>query len=288
MKTVGSIIALIGGILVILAGLGTLFINGMDQVWKVEYSAATGFVSIGTILSLVIVILAFISITFQPKVLGAVILMVSFAGIIFGGTFVDICMIITIIGGFLLITMGGKKTDTESINPTFYQKWWFWILLGLLCLAILYGLYYVMSPVLKPATAADSLKVQTTQLPTTNTVVNATNAITTTPEEMLRMYNQNGFTADAKFKGNITRITGKIFDIKSLNDGGSVIVFKSFNTYNEELEKESVNCYFNSAETADQTRQYKVGDTVSVIGVVQGSGGKLDDITVENCSFDTP
>lgn len=288
MKTVGSIMALIGGILVILAGLGTLFINGMDQVLQREYSVQTGFVSIGTILSLLILILAFISITFQPKVLGAVIVLLSFAGIIFGRTFVDICMIITIIGGFLLITMGGKKTDADSIKPTFYQKWWFWLLLGLLCLAILYGLYYVMSPVLNPTAAADSLAVQTTQLPPANAVVNTSTAISTTPEEMLRMYNQNGFNADEKFKGNITRITGKIFDIKSLNDGGSVVVFKSFNTYNEELEKESVNCYFSSAETADKTRQYKVGDTVSIIGVVQGSGGKLDDITVENCSYDMP
>ena len=82
MKTVGSVLALIGGILVILLGLGALFSDNLQQVWQLEYTNTSGFVSLATILALAI-ILAVIALNFQPRIIGIFILLASFAGVIF-------------------------------------------------------------------------------------------------------------------------------------------------------------------------------------------------------------
>lgn len=285
MKTTGSILALIGGILVILAGIGTLFVHGMNEVWRVEYSAATGFVSIGTILSLVIIILAFISLSFQPKIAGVAILVAAFAGIIFGGTFIDICMIFSIIGGFLLFTLPDKKPEGEKAGAPISRHWWFWALIGLLSLAILWGLYTVLNPLINPPAPADTTAVAAI---VAEPKVPGSEAISTTPDELLDQYNKNGYAADERFKNKLVRLTGEIYDIKSLPEGGSAVIFKSLNKISEELEKETVQCNFGSAETASQTAKYKVGDRVTVAGIVQGTGGKLDDIVIVNCSVETP
>ena len=83
MKTVGSVLALIGGILVILLGLGALFSDNLQQVWQLEYTNTSGFVSLATILALAIIILAVIALNFQPRIIGIFILLASFAGVIF-------------------------------------------------------------------------------------------------------------------------------------------------------------------------------------------------------------
>lgn len=286
MKTVGSVLALIGGILVILLGLGALFSDNLQQVWQLEYTNTSGFVSLATILALAIIILAVIALNFQPRIIGIFILLASFAGVIFGGTFVDICMILTIVGSFILITLPSGMANEQDGGSRIYQKWWFWVLLGLLCVAIIWGLFQVLSPVLKGSASADSLAVSDTLDQMVNTQGQQF-VLDTTPEEILKAYNENGYAADARFKGNPVRITGKIFNVMSTADSGSRIVLKAMDEYHEAFEKESVICNFSGLE-ATRVLEYKVGDTVSLIGIVQSTGGKQDDIVFENCSIDMP
>ncbi len=288
MKTAGSIIALIGGVLIIFALLGSQFIGGMKDVMTLEYVTSAGWLSPGSIIAVIVILLAFISFTFQPKVLGGIILLLAFAGIIFGGTFVDICMILVSLGGFMLVSGYGKEGEAGAQASTFQQKWWFWLLIGIICLAILYGLFALLNKRVAPL-GADSLAVaaNTPLAPTPERFIGQ-EILSVTPEQILRDYDENGYTADSKYRGNPVRVTGKIYDIKSTADGGSSLLFRSYDKYNEEYSKGAVICNFTSAETAAQTVRYKVGDTVAIVGTVHGLAGKLDDVIFENCSFDMP
>ncbi|MBW6514609.1 MAG: hypothetical protein K0B87_07625 [Candidatus Syntrophosphaera sp.] len=114
MKNTGSILALIGGAMVIIIALASLLMGELKAVWNYEFSTEPGFVIVAVILAILITILAFLSFSTKPRLLGLIILAASFAGIIVGSTLTDIAMLLCVCGGILLFTLPPQKTEKKS------------------------------------------------------------------------------------------------------------------------------------------------------------------------------
>lgn len=119
MKTIGSVLAILGGILVIAATLASLMsVNGMEKILEFDVSSEErAFVIVAAILAIMITVLAFLSFSSKPKFLGLVIIAASFAGIIVGGTFTDIAMLLSACGGITLYTLPKPKAEPEKADP---------------------------------------------------------------------------------------------------------------------------------------------------------------------------
>jgi len=111
MKKTGSLLALIGGVVVVIMALLSIFNDDFRAVWQMEFSSVEGFVYVAVILAIMISVLAFLSFSSKPRLLGLIILAASFAGIIVGSTFMDIAMLLCICGGILLFSTPDKKTE---------------------------------------------------------------------------------------------------------------------------------------------------------------------------------
>lgn len=124
MRNMGSILALIGGLLVLAAGLATMFLKDFKVIWNMEFSIVPGFVVVGIVLAGLIVLLGFLSFSAKPRLLGAFILAASFAGIVVGTTLIDLAMLFSVCGGMLLFTLPERKTPLpkpgtdEHPNPS--------------------------------------------------------------------------------------------------------------------------------------------------------------------------
>ncbi|MFO8144579.1 MAG: hypothetical protein R6T89_02435 [Candidatus Syntrophosphaera sp.] len=114
MKNTGSILSIIGGIIVLIAALASIFSDAVEKIWKLEFSAEPNFIYIAGILAILIIILAYVSFSSKPRTLGMIILAASFAGIIVGSTLTDIAMLFSICGGIILFTLPAKKKETTS------------------------------------------------------------------------------------------------------------------------------------------------------------------------------
>ncbi len=114
MKNTGSVLSIIGGIIVLLAAVISMVSKEFNEIWTHEFSAEPGFIIIAAILAILITILAFLSFTTKPRLLGMIILAASFAGIIVGSTLTDIAMLFSICGGIILFTLPAKKKETTS------------------------------------------------------------------------------------------------------------------------------------------------------------------------------
>ncbi len=114
MKNMGSVLALLGGVIVTVAGVLAMFKEDVRLVWNMEFSTIQGFVVVAVVLAIMIIILGFLSFTTKHRLLGIIILAASFAGIVVGSTFTDIAMLFSVCGGILLFTVPDKKTVTPK------------------------------------------------------------------------------------------------------------------------------------------------------------------------------
>ncbi|MGC9361688.1 MAG: hypothetical protein ACP5F3_02040 [Candidatus Syntrophosphaera sp.] len=109
MKNTGSVLSVIGGIIVLVAAVASIISNEFNEIWKHEFSAEPGFIYIAAILAILVTILAFLSFTSKPRLLGMIIMAASFAGIIVGSTLTDIAMLFSVCGGIILFSLPAEK-----------------------------------------------------------------------------------------------------------------------------------------------------------------------------------
>ncbi|MBP7204894.1 MAG: hypothetical protein KBA54_00085 [Candidatus Cloacimonetes bacterium] len=117
MKYLGSILSLIGGLIVVAAALASLISKDIGNLWGYEFSSTPGFVIVAAILAIMITILAFLSFSTKPRLLGSVIIAASFAGIIVGSTLTDIAMLFSTLGGIALYSSPLPKPKDELTKP---------------------------------------------------------------------------------------------------------------------------------------------------------------------------
>tara|TARA_Y100001958_G_C21200745_1_gene527428 strand:+ start:763 stop:1113 length:351 start_codon:yes stop_codon:yes gene_type:complete len=113
MKKSGGIISIIAGLLGIFASLFTIFSGGL--VGALESSGETGGEMIigmgfwGIALSFLVIVFAALAMNTNSKIHGVILIVVSLFGVILGGSFVAVCMFLSLIGGILVCIGAGKK-----------------------------------------------------------------------------------------------------------------------------------------------------------------------------------
>ncbi len=113
LRKTGGIVSLIGSILAVFAAVGTLFIGGCGSALEAEgASTIIGLGWVGLILSFVLIVFSVMMIS-SPSTSKAIwIIVLSIAAAIFGGTFVAICMILSLVGGILAYV--GSKQELQT------------------------------------------------------------------------------------------------------------------------------------------------------------------------------
>lgn len=114
MKKAGGIIALIAGIFGVIAAIATLAMGGLASAFEASGSGTVVGLGWGGIaFSFLVIIFGAITISAKSKVVGILLMVFSIAGIILGGTFVAIFMVLSLVGG-LLAVIGTKKPQVNK------------------------------------------------------------------------------------------------------------------------------------------------------------------------------
>ena len=111
MQKAGGIIALVAGILGVMAAFFTLLLGGMAGAFDAR--GAAGLEWGGVAFSSATIILGAVAIRANSRVPGALIMICAVIGAILSGTFVALFMVLAFIGG-LLATIGVKKVAIET------------------------------------------------------------------------------------------------------------------------------------------------------------------------------
>jgi hypothetical protein len=112
MKKAGGIIALIAGIMGVIAAFITLLVGGVGSA--VEANDAKTVVMLGwggVIFSFLTIILGAVCMGAKSRIPGVLLILCSIAGAILGGTFVAIFMVLSLAGGILALF--GKSSPTS-------------------------------------------------------------------------------------------------------------------------------------------------------------------------------
>ena len=113
MEKAGGIIALIAGIFGVGAAIFTLVFGGLASSFEAEGAdTVVGLGWGGLLFSFLTIVLGAVGIGgVKRKIVGSLIVLCSIAGAILGGTFVAICMALSLIGG-ILILVAPKNPDS--------------------------------------------------------------------------------------------------------------------------------------------------------------------------------
>lgn len=115
MRKAGGIVGLIAGILGVLAAVATLFIGGLGAAFEAEGSnQIVGFGWGGILFSFLAIVFGAITMGSKGRIPGLLLLVVSIAGAILGGTLVAIVMGLSAIGGLLAVIPPSEKKAIET------------------------------------------------------------------------------------------------------------------------------------------------------------------------------
>ncbi len=141
MEKAGGIIALIAGVLGIIAGFFTLFVGGLGSAFEAQ--GADGILNLawaGLALSMLVVIGGGISLA-RPRPGGMTVVFTSVVGIVYGGSLVALCLALALIGGALAVLAPTRTGEGESPEPG--RKRW-----QALALSLFAGLAVVVTAIL--------------------------------------------------------------------------------------------------------------------------------------------
>ena len=115
MKKAGAITAIIAGIFGVLAAVFTLFFGGLAGAFEAEGAdTVIGLGWGGIVFSFLTIILGAIALGVEKKLIGVLIATCSIAGAILGGTIVAVCMVLSLIGGALILFAPKNQNAREA------------------------------------------------------------------------------------------------------------------------------------------------------------------------------
>lgn len=115
MNKAGGIICLIAGIFSVFAAGATLFLGGLGAALEAEGGETVIMLGwVGLLMSFVIIILGAIAIGKASKLLGGIIVLSSIVGAVVGGTFVAIFMVLSLLGGVLVLFSKKKPAIQQA------------------------------------------------------------------------------------------------------------------------------------------------------------------------------
>lgn len=122
MDKAGGIIALIAGVLGIVAGFFTLFVGGIGSAFEAqEADSILNLAWVGIAAAMLVVIGGGVSLA-RPRGGGMAVVFVSVVGIVYGGSLVAICLALALIGGSLAVLAPPKTGESEAAEPA--RKRW--------------------------------------------------------------------------------------------------------------------------------------------------------------------
>jgi len=117
MSKAGGIISIIAGIFGVMAAVATLFIGGMGAAFKA--TGANQIVGLGwggVLFSFLVIVFGAVAFS-KPKFSGIAIIISSLSDAILGGTMVAICMVLSFIGG-ILVLFGKNVPEQIPVNAS--------------------------------------------------------------------------------------------------------------------------------------------------------------------------
>ncbi|WP_200870547.1 hypothetical protein [Methylobacter tundripaludum] len=112
MNKAGGIISIIAGVFGVIAAVTTLFVGGMGAAFKADdASKVIEFGWLGVLSSFLVIVFGALAF-YRPKFSGVALIISSLLGVVFGGTLVAICMLLSIIGGILVFF--GKQESKRN------------------------------------------------------------------------------------------------------------------------------------------------------------------------------
>ena len=122
MDKAGGIIALIAGVLGIVAGFFTLFVGGIGSAFEAkEADSILNLAWVGIAAAMLVVIGGGVSLA-RPRGGGMVAVFAAVVGIVYGGSLVAICLALGLIGGSLAVLAPSKTGELEEAEPA--RKRW--------------------------------------------------------------------------------------------------------------------------------------------------------------------
>lgn len=113
MSKAGGILGIIGGVFGIVAAVATLFMGGLGATLEADGAKQViGFGWGGVLFSLASIVFGAVAFA-RPKGAGIGLIVTGIAGAVFGGTFVAVCMVLSLVGGILAVA--GRKKTAETI-----------------------------------------------------------------------------------------------------------------------------------------------------------------------------
>lgn len=114
MQKAGGIIAIIAGIFGVLAAFATLAVGGMGAAFEAEgANTVVGLGWGGVLFSFLVIVLGAVGMGAKTRTPGALLIISSVIGAVLGGTLVALFMVLSFIGG-ILVVVGGKKATTAE------------------------------------------------------------------------------------------------------------------------------------------------------------------------------
>lgn len=257
MSKVGKIVALVSAGLGLIAALITFFVGGFVEVFGNDASI-TNMGSVALLMSLVLVVLAIVSLIKSSKLLPGLMMVISaFTGIA-GGTLVFFALFPCVIGAFLALL---AKDPTRQSQVKFYESWWFWLVLSICSFAV--GLFLMGESTEQSAVIDQDMKPE----------------FSLSADELMSAYENNKLAAESKYNGKVLQINGIIYGISASGEEAAVVTLQG-STENNALK--SVNCKFTGDEQIKELGKLSKGLPVTIIGIVKGEG-IMSDIAMENC-----
>lgn len=116
MKKAGAIVSLIAGVFGIFASIFTImsggFVGALEEVGSTSANAGDAIIGMGfwgILLSFLIIIFGALSLSSNSNKNGIILIILSILGVWFGGSFVGVCMFLSLVGGILVAIGSGKK-----------------------------------------------------------------------------------------------------------------------------------------------------------------------------------
>ena len=112
MKKAGALLSLIAGIFGTIAAVVTLFVGGVAGAFgSDDASMVVGLGWGGVLFSFIVLVLGALSFSARKKIFGILLILCSISGMILGGTLVAVCLVLSLIGG-ILVLLGVKKDES--------------------------------------------------------------------------------------------------------------------------------------------------------------------------------
>jgi len=282
MKKAGSILTLLGSIFGMLAAIFTLFFGGVGAALGGEGAAGIMAMGLfGILLSITLFVLSILSFSCKDDKIPIVMLILSVANIIVGGTFVAVCMVINVVGAILLVVAIRKEMTAQNPDATqkrFYKQWWFWVSLAVLLLSILFASAATSEGETDTAEAQQEEQAQQKEVTPANVEVR------TTANEMISIYDGNKVQYDTKFAGKIAEIEGEVNEVTGSED--EFIVKLRMDIASDGFSMNDVALSFKNPPQPEKDVLMRLtkGNRVKAIGLV-AKDNDLFDLSVVNCKL---